>query len=73
MCLSVMRMEKISQIYQANSKYLALLQGSTKEYLEKNTIGIDRGVKIPIRAPYISSNLIFFRFGFTLPPVTGSA
>jgi len=36
----------------SNAEHLAFLQGSTKEYLEDNTIGIDRGVKIPVHARF---------------------
>ncbi|WP_449495029.1 hypothetical protein, partial [Candidatus Enterovibrio escicola] len=36
----------------SNAEHLAFLQGSTKEYLEENTIGIDRGVKIPVHAGF---------------------
>ncbi len=34
----------------SNSEHLAFLQGSTKEYLEENVIGVDRGVAIPAHA-----------------------
>ena len=34
----------------SNSEHLAFLQGSTKEYLEENVIGVDRGVTIPVHA-----------------------
>ncbi len=33
-----------------NKEHLAFLQGSTKEYLEDYTIGIDRGVAIPVHS-----------------------
>lgn len=33
-----------------NDEHLEFLQGSTKEYLEENTIGVDRGVAIPVHA-----------------------
>ena len=35
-----------------NAEHLSFLQGSTKEYLEANTIGIDRGVAIPVHAGF---------------------
>ncbi|MCF2903198.1 transposase [Pseudoalteromonas sp. OFAV1] len=31
-----------------NDEHLSFLQGSTREYLEENTIGVDRGVAIPV-------------------------
>lgn len=34
----------------SNAEHLAFLQGSTKEYLEEHTIGVDRGVAIPAHA-----------------------
>ncbi|QDF67473.1 transposase [Shewanella sp. SNU WT4] len=34
----------------SNSEDLAFLQGSTKEYLEEHTIGVDRGIAIPVHA-----------------------
>jgi putative transposase len=34
----------------SNAEHLAFLQGSTKEYLEENVIGIDRGVTIPVHS-----------------------
>lgn len=34
----------------SNSEHLAFLQGSTKEYLEEHTVGVDRGVTIPVHA-----------------------
>lgn len=34
----------------SNSEHLAFLQGSSKEYLEEHTIGVDRGVAIPVHA-----------------------
>ncbi|MGI2173270.1 RNA-guided endonuclease InsQ/TnpB family protein [Shewanella ulleungensis] len=34
----------------SNAEHLAFLQGSTKEYLEENAIGVDRGVTIPVHA-----------------------
>lgn len=34
----------------SNSEHLAFLQGSSKDYLEENTIGVDRGVAIPVHA-----------------------
>ncbi|SEI57071.1 putative transposase [Allopseudospirillum japonicum] len=34
----------------SNAEHLAFLQGSTKEYLEEYTIGVDRGVAIPAHA-----------------------
>ena len=34
----------------SNSEHLAFLQGSTKEYLEEHTIGVDRGIAIPVHA-----------------------
>lgn len=33
-----------------NAEHLTFLQGSTKEYLEENTVGVDRGVAIPVHA-----------------------
>ena len=36
----------------SNSEHLEFLQGSTKEYLEENTVGVDRGVKIPVHAGF---------------------
>ncbi|MEZ9254153.1 RNA-guided endonuclease InsQ/TnpB family protein [Vibrio cyclitrophicus] len=32
----------------SNAEHLAFLQGSTKEFLEEHTIGVDRGVAIPV-------------------------
>ncbi|MCB5162966.1 RNA-guided endonuclease InsQ/TnpB family protein [Marinomonas algarum] len=34
----------------SHSEHLAFLQGSTKAYLEEHTIGVDRGVAIPVHA-----------------------
>ncbi|WP_240778729.1 transposase [Shewanella sp. SNU WT4] len=34
----------------SNSEHLAFLQGSTKEYLEEHTIGVDRGIAISVHA-----------------------
>ncbi|WP_137226732.1 RNA-guided endonuclease TnpB family protein [Shewanella sp. MEBiC00475] len=34
----------------SNAEHLAFLQCSTKEYLEEHTIGVDRGVAIPVHA-----------------------
>jgi len=34
----------------SNVEHLAFLQGSSKEYLEEYTIGVDRGVAIPVHA-----------------------
>jgi putative transposase len=36
----------------SNAEHLAFLQGSTKEYLEDHTIGVDRGVAIPVHAGF---------------------
>ena len=33
-----------------NEEHLAFLQGLTKEYLEEHTVGVDRGVAIPVHA-----------------------
>ena len=32
----------------SNSEHFAFLQGSSKEYLEEHTVGVDRGVAIPV-------------------------
>ncbi|MDI4654762.1 MULTISPECIES: RNA-guided endonuclease TnpB family protein [Pseudoalteromonas] len=37
-----------------NDEHLSFLQGSTKEYLEEHTIGVDRGVAIPVHAGSIT-------------------
>jgi len=34
----------------SNSEHLEFLQGSSKEFLEENVIGVDRGVTIPVHA-----------------------
>ena len=34
----------------SNAEHLTFLQGSTKEYLEEHTVGVDRGVAIPVHA-----------------------
>jgi putative transposase len=41
----------------SNAEHLAFLQGSTKEYLEKNTMGVDRGVSIPVHAGSMTFDL----------------
>jgi len=46
--------EKDGSQLSTNAEHLKFLQGSTKEYLEKNVIGIDRGIAIPVHAGYQS-------------------
>jgi len=38
----------------SNAEHLEFLQGSTKKYLEEHTIGVDRGVAIPVHAGSIT-------------------
>ena len=40
--------DNILLILSSNAEHLAFLQGSTKEFLEEHTIGVDRGVAIPV-------------------------
>ena len=42
--------DKSEEDLSSNAEHLAFLQGSTKEYLEEHTIGIDRGVVVPVHA-----------------------
>jgi putative transposase len=37
-----------------NAEHFEFLQGATKEYLDENVVGIDRGVKVPVHAGDVS-------------------